>query len=170
MARLIRTEKEVEGNYTEQWVVVEEDSLDQWPAGPLAVVGRDAARVDGHTRARGEATYTADVVLPGMLHAAVLRSPYANARAKRIDLTPALALPGVRAAIGPGDCHVLSDRAGFQGQAVAAVAADTFGEARAAVEAIAVEWEQEEPLLDPDEAVRRGALLDEPHRYERGDL
>ena len=170
LARLIRTEKEVEGNYTEQWVVVEEDSLDQWPAGPLSVVGRDARRVDGHARARGEATYTADVSLPGMLHAAVLRSPYASAQATRIDLAPALALPGVRAAVKPGDCHVLTDRAGFPGQPVAAVAADSFGLARAAVEAIVVEWEQAEPLLDPDEAVRRGSLLDEPRRYERGDL
>ena len=40
MARLIRTEKEVEGRYTEQWIVVEEDALDQWPEGPLTHVGR----------------------------------------------------------------------------------------------------------------------------------
>ena len=37
MARLIRTEKEVEGRYTEQWIVVEEDVLDQWPEGPGGV-------------------------------------------------------------------------------------------------------------------------------------
>ena len=47
MARLIRTEKEVEGEYSEQWIVVEEDPLDRWPVGPLEVVGRPAARVDG---------------------------------------------------------------------------------------------------------------------------
>ena len=35
MARLIRTEKEVEGRYEEVWIVVDEDALDQWPAGPL---------------------------------------------------------------------------------------------------------------------------------------
>ena len=40
MARLIRTEKEVEGNYTEQWIVVDEDPVPQWPAGPLEIVGR----------------------------------------------------------------------------------------------------------------------------------
>ena len=38
MARLIRTEKEVEGRWTEQWIVVEEDVIEQWPAGPLEVV------------------------------------------------------------------------------------------------------------------------------------
>ena len=87
MARLIRTEKEVEGRYSEQWIVVEEDALEQWPEGPLATVGRSAQRQDGHARARGEATYTADLQLPGMLHAAILRSPYANARVTRLDLT-----------------------------------------------------------------------------------
>ena len=56
MARLIRTEKEVEGRFEEVWLVVEEDALEQWPAGPLDVVGRPAPRVDGPERARGEAT------------------------------------------------------------------------------------------------------------------
>ena len=40
VARLIRTEKEVEGRYEEVWLVVEEDALEQWPAGPLEIVGR----------------------------------------------------------------------------------------------------------------------------------
>src|SRR5207247_7140790 len=39
LARLIRTEKEVEGNFEEVWLIVEEDGLTQWPEGPLAVVG-----------------------------------------------------------------------------------------------------------------------------------
>ena len=46
VARLIRTEKEVEGRYEEVWLVVEEDALEQWPAGPREVVGRPATRVD----------------------------------------------------------------------------------------------------------------------------
>ena len=64
MARLIRTEKEVEGRYTEQWIVVEEDTLEQWPEGPLETVGRAKRRLDGLQRARGEARYTADIQLP----------------------------------------------------------------------------------------------------------
>ena len=101
MARLIRTEKEVEGRWTEQWIVVEEDVLEQWPDGPLEVVGRPAPRIDGLARARGEALYTADIVLPGMLHAAILRSPHAHARLTRIDADGALAAPGVRAVLLP---------------------------------------------------------------------
>ena len=140
MARLIRTEKEVEGQYTEQWVVVDEDALDQWPAGPLTTVGRKVPRVDGLQRARGEARYTADIQLPGMLHTAVLRSPYARARIQRLDLEPARTLSGVRAVIGPSDLDQLTDEPGYVGHAVAAVAADTLSQAQAAVAAIAIDW------------------------------
>lgn len=170
MARLIRTEKEIEGRYEDVWVVVEEDSLAQWPAGPLSVVGRPAAKVDGLERARGEATYTADVRLPGMLNAAVLRSPYAYARVKRIDLAPALALPGVRAALSFEELDALSGEPGYHGAPVAAVAADRYGQAAAALAAIEVEWEVLEPVLDPEEAVRAGRLVGGPRRYERGDV
>jgi xanthine dehydrogenase YagR molybdenum-binding subunit len=134
------------------------------------VVGRPAARIDGLERARGEAPYTADVRLPGLLHAALLRSPHAHARVRRIDLGPTLALPGVHAALGPGDVPQLVDLCGHQGAPVAAVCADTLEQARAAVAAVDVDWEVLEPLLDADEAVRRGSLLGEPRVQERGDL
>jgi CO/xanthine dehydrogenase Mo-binding subunit len=170
VARLIRTEKEVEGRYEEVWLVVEEDALDQWPQGARDVVGKPATRLTGLERARGEARYTADVQLPGMLHAAVLRSPHAHARVKRIDASRALEAPGVRAALVPGDVHVLDELAGFQGAAVASVAADTEGQARVALDLIDVEWEVLDPLVDPEEAVARGALHGDPRTFERGDV
>jgi CO/xanthine dehydrogenase Mo-binding subunit len=170
VARLIRTEKEVEGRYEEVWLVVEEDALEQWPAGPREVVGRPASRKTGPLRARGEARYTADIRLPGMLYAAVLRSPHARGSVKNLSFERALAAPGVRAAIGPDDLDALTAEAGFQGQAVAAVAADTFQQAREALALVDVEWDVREPLLDPDEAVRRGRLVGEASRYERGDV
>jgi xanthine dehydrogenase YagR molybdenum-binding subunit len=170
VARLIRTEKEVEGRYEEVWIVVEEDPLEQWPAGPREVVGRPAPRKDAPERVRGEARYTADIRLPGMLQAAVLRSPHAHARVKEIDLAPALALPGVRAAVGPGEAHGLVHEAGFSGAPVAAVAADTFRQAQAALAAIEIEWEELEVVLDPDEAVRRELFTADPRHYERGDV
>src|SRR5205085_548182 len=162
--------KEVEGRYTEQWIVVEEDALEQWPEGPGEIVGRPAPRLDGYERARGQAAYTADLAPPGLLHTAVLRSPHARARVKSIDLGRALLAPGVHAAVGPGDSHLLTDEPSYHGHAVAAVAADSLAEAQAALELIDVEWEVLEPLVDPEEAVRQESLLDEPRRYERGDL
>jgi CO/xanthine dehydrogenase Mo-binding subunit len=170
VARLIRTEKEVEGRYEDVWIVVDEDALDQWPAGPLTTVGQKVPRIDGAQRARGQAPYTADLRLPGMLHTAVLRSPHARARVTRIDLAPALAAPGVRAVIGPDDLDQLTREPGYVGHAVAAVAAETFGRARAAADRIEVEWEVFEPLLDPDEAVRRESFLSDVKHYERGDF
>jgi len=170
VARLIRTEKEVEGNYSEQWIVVEEDPVAPWPAGPLETVGRPLARLDGPQRARGEAVYTADLQLPGMLHAAVLRSPYARARVKSLDLSQCAEAPGVRGVLTPYDLDVFTREPGFPGAPIAAVAADSFGQARAALELTDVEWEELEPLLDPEEAVRRGSLIDEPERYDRGDV
>jgi xanthine dehydrogenase YagR molybdenum-binding subunit len=164
VARLIRTEKEVEGRYTEQWIVVEEDTLKQWPEGPLETVGRPAQRLDGLQRARGEARYTADIQLPAMLHAAVLRSPHAHARVKGLDLEPARNVPGVRAVLGP-----LTEEIGYHGQAVAAVAAETLEEARAAAAQIRVEWDVLEPRLDPDEAVVLTELIGR-RTEERGDV
>jgi xanthine dehydrogenase YagR molybdenum-binding subunit len=170
LARLIRTEKEVEGRFEEVWLVVEEDALDQWPEGARETVGRPAVRKDAVERIRGEARYTADLQLPGMLHAAVLRSPHAHARVRSLDLAPALALPGVHAALGPGDVERLEEEAGYNGAPVAAVAADTFAQARAAIRAIVVEWEELEVVLDPEDAVRRELFTAPPTRYERGDF
>jgi xanthine dehydrogenase YagR molybdenum-binding subunit len=170
VARLIRTEKEVEGRYSEQWIVVEEDVLEQWPAGPRGIVGRPARRLDGLERARGQAVYTADFSPPGMLHSAVLRSPHARARVKNLDLTRARTAAGLRGAIGPEDCHVLVREPSFQGAPVAAVAADSAERAKEALELVEIEWEVLEPLLDPDEAVRRESFVDEPRYYTRGDI
>ncbi len=77
--------------------------------------------------------------------------------------------PGVRAVLGPGT-GPLTDEPAYQGAPVAAVAADTDEQARAAMRLIEVEWEQLEPLLDPDEAVRRNELVEEPNHDERGDI
>jgi CO/xanthine dehydrogenase Mo-binding subunit len=170
LARLLKTEREVEGRVEESWLVVEEDALDGWPEGPLATVGRPATRTDGPERARGEAEYTQDIQLPGMLQAVLVRSPHAYAVALRVDFARALAAPGVRAVLGPEEAPGLEREAGYHGAPVAAVAADTADGARAAAELVDVEWEVREPLLDPDEAVARGSLLTDPKRYSRGDV
>ena len=66
----------------------------------------------------------------------------ARARAREdISLESALAAPGVRAAIGPGEANMLTDEPGYQGHAVAAIAAETYGQARAALDLVEVDWE-----------------------------
>jgi putative selenate reductase molybdopterin-binding subunit len=72
----------------------------------LNVVGHDTTRIDAVERTTGKATYTGDVMLPGMLYARVLRSPHPHARIRRIDASKALALPGVKAVISHDNCTV----------------------------------------------------------------
>ena len=67
------------------------------------VIGQRLPSVDGAMRVTGEAVYSADFSLPGMLHGKILRSPHAHARIRRIDYTKALQLPGVRAVVTAGD-------------------------------------------------------------------
>jgi CO/xanthine dehydrogenase Mo-binding subunit len=133
------------------------------------VVGRDAPRLDGYEKARGEARYTADVKLSGTIDAVLVRSPHANARVARIDLAPALAAPGVLAAIGPGELEGIDAHAHYEGAPVAAIAALTRAQAEAALELVELEWEVQRPLLDPDEAVSSDSLIAPTKRYERGD-
>src|SRR5205823_1853120 len=101
---------------------------------------------------------------------AVLRSPHARARVKRLDATKAREAPGVRAILEPGDVDVLTNEPSYQGQSVAAIAADTFAQARAALAEIDVEWEMLEPLLDPEEAVKRDQLLSPKREHTKGDV
>src|SRR5205814_5404169 len=105
-------------------------------------------RVDGRERVTGSARYTYDVQLPGMLYAAVLRSPHAHARITRVDTGPAAALPGVRAVLSSANAPVISwygkasklfdTTLRFVGDEVAAVAATSLDIARAALARVQV--------------------------------
>ena len=102
MARLIRSEKEVEGRYEEVWTLVEEDALDQWPAGPGDVVGRPTAAPRRPREGPRDARYTGDLQLPGTLARRAAAQPVRARRVKRIDLAAARLRPACSAVIGPG--------------------------------------------------------------------
>jgi CO/xanthine dehydrogenase Mo-binding subunit len=70
---------------------------------PLRVVGHSVPRTDALEKVTGRARYVTDLELPGMLHAKLVRSPYAHARIVRLDPRAAAAVPGVRAVVGCGD-------------------------------------------------------------------
>ncbi len=108
------------------------------PSTKFSILGQRVPRLDGKAKASGEARYSIDVRLPGMLYGRILRSPYAAATVKSIDLVPARTMPGVKAALTltePGE------RIRFAGQEVAAIAADTPERADDALRAIAVAYE-----------------------------
>ena len=66
---------------------------------PFKTIGRRMRKVDGLAKAMGQARYTDDVQLPGMLHGKILRSPHPHARIVSVDVSRAEALPGVNGVI-----------------------------------------------------------------------
>src|SRR5439155_18658326 len=69
------------------------------PMAKLTSVGHSTPRIDGVERVTGKAEYTLDVRVPNMLFARVLRSPHPHARIRKIDVSKAAALPGVKAIV-----------------------------------------------------------------------
>ena len=149
----------------------------------LKWVGTRASRPDGVDKVSGRAIFGADTYLPNMLHGKVLRSPHAHARIKSIDMSKALALPGVKAgvtrddfpdypagAVQPAGEMVINyrdmtrnimarEKALYEGHAVAAVAAVNERVARQALSLIEVDYEVLPHVIDVDEAMKPGAPL-----------
>ena len=158
------------------------------------VVGKPIPRIDAYERLSGTAVYPSDVRLANMLYGAVLRCPHAHARVKSVDAAKAEAMSGVRAVVSdatPGArIPWYRDREGntvtrlfdphcrFEGEAVAAVAAESPYVARDALEAIAVDYEVLPHTVDYEAALEPGApevrdggnRATEPQTYERGDV
>src|SRR5215467_296516 len=119
----------------------------------LTVVGRDVPRTDAVPKVTGAAQYVADLHFPGMLYAAVLRSPHPHARIVAIDTSAAAAMPGVKAVVTGEDTAkrkwgafrpdlypLAIGKARYVGDEVAAVAATDPATARAAVDKIVVQY------------------------------
>lgn len=136
-------------------------------------VGRPYVRKDAIEKVTGQATYTFDMELPGMLHAKTLHSPHARARIVSIDTSKAEELFGVKAVL----CGAVKNaRVGlymqdkmvfasgetrYQGEVVAAVAATTEAIAELAISLIEVEYEVLEPVRDLDQALEAKTLVHE---------
>ena len=164
--------------------------LAEAPAGPERYVGRGLLRKEDPALVTGQARYVDNIALPGMLWVGVVRSPFAHARIRSVDLSAAREMPGVVAAFGgedlapeweaglpcawpitrttwptpstedprlPDHWPVARDKARYAGDAVAVVVADSRARAKDAVEAVEVDYEPLEPVLDVEEALRREA-------------
>lgn len=135
-------------------------------------VGKSVARIDAVAKVTGEANYTADVMLPGMLYGVAKRSPFPHARIVKIDTRRAEVLPGVKAVITAQDVPdvllglklrdvpiLARDQVRFVGEKVAAVAAVDEETALEAVELIDVEYEELPAALEVKEAMKAGSIL-----------
>jgi CO/xanthine dehydrogenase Mo-binding subunit len=134
-------------------------------------VGTRPNRPDGLDKVTGRARYGADFAAPGMLFAAVVRSPHAHARIKSIDASAALALPGVKAVVTRADFPtgltgedwnlqentLAGEVVLYDGHAVAAVAATSQLLAQDAARLIVVNYEILPHVIDVDAAMAPGA-------------
>jgi CO/xanthine dehydrogenase Mo-binding subunit len=132
----------------------------------LGRVGVSVRRVDAIPKVTGEFAYSSDLVDAGMLWGQTLRSPHAHALIRSIDISQAVSMAGVHAVLThedvPGDKRyglefadqpVLAfDRVRYFGEPVAVVAAEHPEQARRAAAAIAVEYEELEPVVDMERA------------------
>ena len=145
----------------------------------MQAVGRRVPGQNAIDKVTGGKGFPINVVLPGMLHAKLLRSPYAHARVLAVDTSKAEKYPGVKAVLTAADVpqtrfhpvyfsppeteemirdmQILSDRVRYAGQPVAAVAAVTAEIAEQAIELIEVDYEELPAVFTPEEAMREGA-------------
>jgi CO/xanthine dehydrogenase Mo-binding subunit/aerobic-type carbon monoxide dehydrogenase small subunit (CoxS/CutS family) len=125
----------------------------------------------------GQARYTLDTHLDGLLHLKLLRSPHAHARVRSIRKDRALAVPGVQAVFtwedvprllfttanhddyhsDPNDTYILDNVVRHVGQRVATVVADSVGAAEEGCRLLEVDYEPLPAVFDPEEAMRPGA-------------
>jgi carbon-monoxide dehydrogenase large subunit len=148
-------------------------ALDEIKIGGL---GASRKRVEDNRFIRGKGTYLDDIVLPGMLHMEILRSPLAHARIRSIDTSKAWEIPGVRLVLTgemlasrnlawmptlsyDTQAVLATDKVRFQGQEVAAVVADDPYIAKDACEAIVVDYEPLPVIVNPEQALAEGAPI-----------
>ena len=109
-----------------------------WPES-TRLIGTHITRIDGMAKASGRAKYPSDIRPEGMLFGVLVTSPHASAGVKAVDVEAAKKMPGVKAVLvlaTPGEAKII-----YQGQEIAAVAAETEERARDAARAIKVEYE-----------------------------
>ncbi|MEY4067854.1 MAG: xanthine dehydrogenase family protein molybdopterin-binding subunit [Actinobacteria bacterium] len=149
------------------------------------VIGQRLLRREDPALLTGEAKYTNDLVIPGALHLAVLRSPYAHARIKSIDVSDAASMPGVVAVYTGRDLHAVwaapmpcawpvtadmknpahyplaIDKACYVGDGVAAVLATSESASRDALDAIDVVYEPLRAVVDLEDALTDKTIIHE---------
>lgn len=139
------------------------------------VIGKSVKRRDLPEKLTGNAKYTADIKLPGMLHGKILRSVYPFAHINSIDSSKTLKLPGVASILTPFDVplgnvaldmSILDTTVRFVGDEVAAVAATDEDIAQEAIELLDVNYSPLPFVLNAEDALK----LDAPKVHETGNL
>ena len=122
------------------------------PSGEFKFIGKYTPRVDGARIVTGAAHYTHDLYFDGMLHGKILRSPHAAAEVISMDLSAALAYPGVKTVL-----RLKEGRVRWVGEQVAAVAATSETAAEEALALIKVEYKVLPHVVEDLKAAETGA-------------
>jgi len=157
----------------------------QPPVGPATGgIGASAIHDSAAKHVSGAAVYIDDMPeLPGTLHAAIVKSARPHARIVKIDPAAALAMPGVAGFVSAADIPGANDIAPilsgepclaegvveYHGQPLGAVAAETFEQARDAAKAVAVAYEDLEPVLSIETALKAKSFVSAPQEMKSGD-
>jgi CO/xanthine dehydrogenase Mo-binding subunit len=158
------------------------------PKDRLYIVGKRIPILEAAAKVSGETRYVDDMTLPGMIYGKILRSPYSHAKIAEIDTRKVKSLPGVESVITwrdippvrynsserffgqlatmPATETLLSEKARYVGDRIAAVAAVSEEAAERALELIAVRYEVLPAVFDAEEALRKEA----PEIHEGGNL
>ncbi len=149
------------------------------------LIGKSVKRVEDKRFITGAGRYSDDIILPHQTYAAFVRSPYAHAKIKKVDITAAKAMPGVVAVYTGADLAgvngvpcgwqvnfkngeamkepkhplLVADKARHVGDPVALIIAETSEQAKDAAESITVEYEELSCVVNAAEAVKAGAAL-----------
>ncbi len=157
------------------------------------VIGKGMPRVDAYERVSGSAVYPSDVTFPDTLYGVVVGCPHPNAKVRSVDVSAALKVPGVHAAVtgstpaanltwpyvwGKSKSKLFDPQCRYEGDAVAGVAAETPYQAWDAARAIKVDYEvlpfvsDERKALDPKAPAVHGpdSRVAKTDKYERGDV
>lgn len=142
-------------------------------------IGKPIARVDAREKVTGQAVYSGDLLLRGCLWGRVLRSTYAHARIKNIDISKAESLPGVKAVVTGRDFAgymfgesikdmplLAHEKVRYVGEPVAAVAAVDKWTAERAIDLISVEYEPLPGVFEITEAIKSDTQLIHPNFKE----
>src|ERR1700677_4961857 len=158
----------------------DETQTDETQAAPAAEIGRARLRKEDERLITGQTNWTDNIQMPGMLHIAFLRSPFAHARITSVDVSAARNEPGVIAAycgadfaaeqgslpcawpvppniVTPPPPPMATEEVRYVGEAVACVVARDRYAAADALELIDVDYDPLPPVLDMEEALAEGS-------------
>jgi xanthine dehydrogenase YagR molybdenum-binding subunit len=137
-----------------------------WPQ-KRRLIGTKIQRLDGPAKSTGKAKYSFDINLPGMLHAQILRCPYAHAKITDLDATAAEQMPGVKA------IHIIKkagDELFYAGDEILGLAADTEEHAADALKAVKIKYDQLPFLVKEEDALKEDKQTVPPVGASRQNL